>query len=55
MRQIKPSAAGERPDENPYSPPRTEIGPAVDENESDEVGTSERNTYAVNHASGSLG
>ncbi len=37
MPQIKPSRRDEQPDENPYSPPRTEIRPSVDENASDEV------------------
>jgi len=36
MQQYKPSS-GERPDENPYAPPRTEISPPVVEKETDEV------------------
>ena len=38
MPQIKPSSRDEHQDDNPYSPPRTEIGPAVDERETDQVG-----------------
>jgi hypothetical protein len=37
MPQINPTVSAEQPDENPYSPPRTEIRPSVDENASDEV------------------
>ena len=38
MPQIKPSGRADQPDENPYAPPRTEIRPAVDEKETDQVG-----------------
>ena len=38
MPEINPSRHGDQPDENPYAPPRTEIAPAVDESETDQVG-----------------
>ena len=37
MPQSDLSRRGERPDENPYAPPRAETGPAVDEKEPDQV------------------
>jgi hypothetical protein len=38
MPQINPSRPDDQPDENPYAPPRTEIRPAVSEQETDEDG-----------------
>ena len=37
MSQNEPSRRVEQPGENPYSPPQTEIRPAVDENATDEI------------------
>ena len=37
MPQIKPSSPAERPDENPYAPPREEIRPSVNEIATDQV------------------
>jgi cytochrome bd-type quinol oxidase subunit 1 len=38
MPPAEPTMRGERPDDNPYAPPRTEISPAVAEKETDDVG-----------------
>jgi hypothetical protein len=38
MAQDEPTMRAERPDENPYAPPRTETAPAVIEKKTDEVG-----------------
>jgi hypothetical protein len=39
MQQSKPSSDAERPDENPYAPPKAEISSAVEEGKTDEAGS----------------
>jgi hypothetical protein len=43
MPQNEPRMRGERPSENPYAPPRTEIGPALVDKDIVEVGNQRRN------------
>ncbi len=42
MHQTRTSADGERPDDDPYAPPRAETRPGVDEKETDQVGRQRR-------------
>ncbi len=37
MRQSEPSRDGERPDENPYAPPRAEVRPEIDQKGTDQA------------------
>ena len=54
MGQTKPPSDEERPDENPYAPPREDRRLAVDERATDQVGNQRTKHFAVNHVSESL-